>query len=291
MVRNSAILHALPVSTFVLGLIYYWFGVADRYAIFLYGHLGATPFDAVTRSRYWMSGLVAAGAVMVLYAVVNGLTGRAAALYQWPYVPPTWWRVWLLSAVPLTVGIPLITLSLNWPTLPPIDAASCMLVTLIGLGLALPPGGVAAQRPLDLAWLAGDGIGVMLPLLLLPAIDLPSRGIVGAPLAYGIALGSLLASSVWLGLMTLLYRWQQRPWPGARAIIVAGVCLSYLLMPLIHHVFTPPAYRYISAATNFFAFSLETQLAVWFVAALLVFWVARWRRSLPISFGNGGKEN
>jgi len=43
--RKPALLHAVPISLFVLGLFYYWFDVADRYAIFLYGHLGATPFD------------------------------------------------------------------------------------------------------------------------------------------------------------------------------------------------------------------------------------------------------
>ena len=44
---------------------YYWFAVANRYVIFLHAHLDATPFDDVTRSRYWIAGLVASGIVMV----------------------------------------------------------------------------------------------------------------------------------------------------------------------------------------------------------------------------------
>ena len=74
-----ALLHAVPISLFVLGLFYYWFAVADRYAVFLYEHLGATPFDAATSSRYWMAGLVAAGAVMVIYVAVNWSIGRLSA--------------------------------------------------------------------------------------------------------------------------------------------------------------------------------------------------------------------
>lgn len=46
-----AALHATPVAVLVLGLFYHWFAVADRYAVFLYDHLGATPFDAITSSR------------------------------------------------------------------------------------------------------------------------------------------------------------------------------------------------------------------------------------------------
>jgi len=119
---KPALLHAVPIFLFVLGVFYYWFAVADRYAIFLYGHLGATPFDEVTSSRYWMSGLVAAGFVMVGYAVVNWLLGRMAVLCHRDYSPPAWWRVWILCAPPLAIGILAITMTVNWPILPPSNA-------------------------------------------------------------------------------------------------------------------------------------------------------------------------
>ena len=64
----------LPITVFLLGLTYYWFAVADRYAVFLYEHLGATPFDAVTGSRYWMAGLIANGFVLVLYTATMWLS-------------------------------------------------------------------------------------------------------------------------------------------------------------------------------------------------------------------------
>ena len=50
-----AAMHAVAIAAVVGALIVYWFGVADRYAVFLYDHLGAGPFDGVTTSRYWMA--------------------------------------------------------------------------------------------------------------------------------------------------------------------------------------------------------------------------------------------
>ena len=37
--------HAAPITLFILALFYKWFALDDHYAVFLYGHLNATPFD------------------------------------------------------------------------------------------------------------------------------------------------------------------------------------------------------------------------------------------------------
>jgi hypothetical protein len=252
----SALVHAVPVTLVVLGLFAYWFGVADRYAVFLYGHLGATPFDEVTSGRYWMAGLVAGGIVMVVYTGANWLLARAARLRRRRHSPPPWWRVWALCAGPLLAGIPAITMTLNRPTLPPANALGSTAATLAGLALALMPGAWAAGRPADLAWLALDGLGLLPSLALLRALELPARGLsVGLPLAYGIAIGGTLAGAAWLGVTTALRAWRRRASPGAGALFASGLCLSYLLIPLAHHLFaTPPGYRYITASSNFFAF-------------------------------------
>ena len=139
------------------------------------------------------------------------------------------------------------------------------MTTLIGLALALIPGSLAAQRPLDLGWLVFDGVGLMPSLLLLRALELPSRGLVSVPVAYLAALGGTLAGAVWLGIVTGLRVWRCKPPSGAGALFVAGLCLSYLVMPLVHHLlFTPPGYRYISTSSNFFAFDGKVQLMVFF---------------------------
>ncbi|MCL5995361.1 MAG: hypothetical protein M1546_04810, partial [Chloroflexi bacterium] len=199
---------AVPIALFVLAAFYYWFALADRYVIFLYGHVAqgipkTEPFDELTSSRYWMAGLVVAGAVLLLYTGLNVLLGRLGARRQHPYCPPPWWQVWLLCAVPLLVGIPAITMSVNMPTLPPALAAACTAATLLGLALALWPGAWAAQRPLDLLWLAVDGAGLVPMLLLLHAVELPGRGLsFSMSAAVGVAIGSLVTTIAWLGAMT-----------------------------------------------------------------------------------------
>jgi hypothetical protein len=286
-VWKPAFLYAVPISLSVLGLFYYWYAVADRYAIFLYEHLGATPFDKITGSRYWMAGLVACGAVMCLYTITTWLLGQVAALQHQNYTPPTWWHVWLLSASPLIIGIPTITMTFNQPTLPFPYAIACLVTTLVGLAFALAPGSLAAQRPSDLGWLVLDGLGLMPALLLLRAIELPNRGLVGVPLAYIVAIGSILGGAVWLGTMTGLRAWRHRSWPTASALFVAGLCLSYLLMPLVHHLFfTPRDYRYISTSSNFFAFNFGIQLMVFFVAGILAVGFTRLRGKYLPSLSN-----
>ena len=279
---RTALLHAVPISSFVLGLFYYWFAVADRYAIFLYEHLNAAPFDEVTSSRYWMSGLVACGAVMVVYVGVNWLLGRMAVLRRWEYRPPAWQRVWGFCAPPLIVGIPVVTMSFNRPTLPLVHAAICVAAALIGLALALMPGSWAARRPADLAWLALDALSLMPILLLLRAVELPGRGLaVPTGLLWLIAIGGPLSGMVWLGVMTGLRAWRRRPSPGAMVLFAAGLCQCYLVMPLVHHlVATPPGYRYISTAANFFAFNPGLQLAIFFVAGILAIGAVRLRQGL-----------
>lgn len=84
-----ALAHALPTTAGMLALLYYWFAIADRTIVFLYDHdigpsLDASPFSALTASRYWMAGLVAGAAVMALYILVNGLLGQLFMRYQTP---------------------------------------------------------------------------------------------------------------------------------------------------------------------------------------------------------------
>jgi hypothetical protein len=270
------LIEAALICLFILGLFTYWFAVANRYSIFLYGHIAdgiprAQPFDPMTASRYWMSGLVATGAVMVLYVMANWLRGRLAAHHQRQFVPSDWWRVWLLCALPITICVPAITMTLNWPTLPAPLALACVVATLFGLALALLPGRWAAIRPVDLMWLAVDGIGLMPALLLLRVVELPDRGMsLDRATVWLIGGGGLLIGFLWLIGMSLLRIWRRRTTPAAGTLWLAGVALSYLLLPLAHHLLaTPPSYRYISAASNFFAFSWQLQLLALVVAAAL----------------------
>lgn len=266
-----ALLHALPVAALVLGLHCYWFAVADRYAVFLYGHLGATPFDEVTSSRYWMAGLVAAGAALVAYNGGVWLLARLIEARRGSYSPPAWWRVWAVAALPVAGGIVLVETTANAPTLPLPNALGSAVAALAGLAVALAPAGWAARRPADLVWLAADGLGLAPVLLLLRAVELPGRGLSVPPtVAWLMAGGSVAVGAAWLLAMGRLRAWRRRPAPTALAVFLAGLAISYLGMPLAHHLLATPAeYRYISTASNFFAWSLPIQLAALAVAGAL----------------------
>jgi hypothetical protein len=273
-------LHAIAVSLFMAGLFYYWFALANRYVVFLYGHWDATPFDSYTRSRYWMSGLVASGAVMVLYAVANWFVGRVAGVWYRNYTPPAWWRVWSLCAIPLTTVILTITMTCNQPVLPFATAAACVATTLSGLALALAAGSLAAQRVLHLAWLTLAGAGLVPTLLLLRVVELPGKGLASQATVYAVALGSTLVSALWLKVITWLHRRRCGVYLKASQVLVAGLCLSYLLMPLTHYLLlTPPKFHYISTSANFFASNWIVQLASFSVAVVLA--VGTTKRTSP----------
>jgi hypothetical protein len=284
--RHNAPLWAALICAGVLALFYDWFAVADRYAIFLYGHTtvgisNAQPFDDLTSSRYWMSGLVACGAVAVLYSAAQWLFGRVAVLRKRAPRAPVWWQVWVWCAPALSAGILIITMTQNAPVLPLPLALACVAATLAGLGFALLPGTWAAQRPADLAWLACDGLGLALPLLLTRAIELPGLGLsISVTAAWLYAIGGVLGSLAWLAVMSVLRAWRRRPAPGMAALLSAGAIWCYLLLPLAHHLFaTPQAYQYISAASNFFASDPAVLLLSFGVTSAIAAGVSRARAS------------
>jgi hypothetical protein len=274
---------AVPISLVILGLFTYWFAFADRYFIFLYHHdMGSvvpdtSPFSAVTSSRYWMAGLVASGAIMVLYAAVNWLVGRLQAHY---YSPPWWW-VWVLCAIALLVGIPAVTMIANQPTLPLKNAAQTTLATLAGLALALLPGRMAAGQPTDLLWLAADGWGLALIMVTVTGLqNLPRWLAQGGTGWVWATIVILLAAMVWMLAITGLRIWQRLPVPGAVTLFIAGLCVAYGLLPLMHnlYVWTVDGYYYISNSNNFFSDYLTCQLAAWLAAGVLaaaVTWLRR----------------
>ena len=171
-----SIAHSIWICIVVLTLFYIWFALANRYSIFLYAHLGAEPFDTVTRSRYWMAGLVASGVILVMICRARtGFWDDSISRAISPDRPPRWQQIWLICVTPLALGILSITMTQNWPTLPLGLALTTAGVTLIGLALALPAGALAAQQPAKLIWLTFFGFALMPLLLVFHAVELPSR--------------------------------------------------------------------------------------------------------------------
>lgn len=273
--------HALPVAAFVLGLMAYWYAVANRVIVFLYDHdMGPLfpdtgPFGAVTRGRYWMAGLVAGGFVLAGYTATLIVIGRLARTYR----PPAWRRVWLLCALPLAVGIPAITMTQNAPVLPLVDALAVTAATVAAVGLALTPGAPAARAPSRLAGLAVEGAGVA---AVADSVAFAPRSM--AFPAYSVLAGALSAGLLLFLAVALVRRRRRVLPPPLWMSLVAGLCWAYLLGPLAHYLVGTDGWFYITTADNFFPGTWLPLLAGWFLAAALLFALRRMVR-LPRDAG------
>jgi len=273
--RTSRILtlvsHAVLVCGILLGLFYNWFAIANRSHIFLYNHLGAQPFDARTISRYWMTGLVADGFVLIVYTLVNWFWGRVRGIAFRPYQPPSWWLVWLTSAIPVSVGIGWIVTTQNIPTMPPSVAVKIVAAALIGLVPALMPARFAAISPALLMQVGLAGAGLVPALLLLRVWELVPIGDISVAMALTVGMGSTVAGAGWLFLVVRQLA-RRHISVSAWGILLGGISWSYLILPLVHYLLlTPSAYRYISVADNFFAETTLWQVVSWGVAIGLSF--------------------
>ena len=273
--KRDAIITGLLAAGFILGLTVLFFA-GNRYVVFLYTHMGAGPFDPVTRGRYWMTGLVIAGYWMIVYTMYAFARGR---LSRGAYTPPRWWAVWSWSAIPIAIGVPLITLTVNEPVMPADIALYVTLMTLAGLALGLLPAEMAAKQPGDLLWLALNSAG---PVAVLATFyfffqELPG-GLNRFRCLY--AVGGWVGGLLWLLIMTAVRQWRGKGQPGFMPVMLAGLIAAYGLFPPVHHFFS----GYITAAENSFAKTWAPQLAT-FAAAALVVWIAalvRERRPLPL---------
>jgi hypothetical protein len=283
------LLFAVPIVAGVIGLFYTWYAVRDRYFIFLYYHdmgpgFDTGPFGWVTTGRYRMSALVASGAVMVLYLGIHLVLGRALKRFR----APVWWRVWVLCAIPLTVAVPAIVMTVNEPVLPLALAVQVAAVMLVGLALAVWLGRLAAERPLAFTLALIDGGAVAALLVFLTAFERYTAWLARGSRAYILVhLVSVGAGMALLAAMTVVYvLWRRAPMPGAQTMLVAGLDIGYLLMPLVHHLFfsadrgrwLDPGYTpYLTSADNYFARSAWVQLGTWLVVALIALGVYRLR--------------
>lgn len=263
---TRALVGAASVAVVVIALFTLWFVLLDRRFIFLYEHLGATPFDRSTASRYWMAGLVASGIVLIGYAAV-GLVLRAA----WQgYAPPDWRRIWgyaLLAIAPLLL---VVLLAFGTPSLPLLLALIVLLVLAAGLSLALYAATEIVLSPKTALWAWVDGFALGPVLLLLPLlVEFAFRRETTTVLFFAPLLP--IAGLAWLGVMTFIYRRFGQPYPATSVVMLAGYVSAYLLLPVVHYLISRPGYiRYISNSGNFFAGRLWLQIVTLFVAAAVV---------------------
>jgi hypothetical protein len=88
---------------------------------------------------------------------------------------------------------------------------------------------------------------------------------------------AVLAGLGLLGAMTVIRRWRRWRTPSGLALFISGLCLNYLLMPLLHHLGFTDGYYYISDKDNFFSRNALLQATAW-AATGAVAWVVTRRR-------------
>ena len=260
------ILYSLLSVAIEWGLFFYWFGMANRYEIFLYGHLGAQPFDDRTVSRYWMAGLVAAGVVSVEYGALNWFVARWMGTFRKKYTPPNWMSVWLLSILPVGAGVAWITATQNFPVLPLPMALRVATIAVFALAPALAVGAEMAFPSWETFGTFVAAGGVIPIVLLLRTVELPAAGILSTNQAMLMASGGVIFGAIWLVAMTLIFKQRHIPLPRENIILFGGY-LVYEILPLAHYLYlTPAPYHYITVTDNFFAKSWVIQGISWLIA-------------------------
>ena len=283
---NIAAVYGLSITVLVTGLFIYWFRYADRNIVFLYYHdMGpyipsTAPFITVTSSRYWMAGMVASGLVMFLYWVIN----TALHLTRQSYKLPVWQSVWKYPAVLLCILIPIITMTTTHaPALPFGLAAKVTVVTLIGLILALQVGTLAGRKPSEVAFLAVDGLALSFILIAMTGIERVQGWIDRGADGYVVLMVlMILSGGISLMVMTGVRYGLKRPATSSLRLYLAGLCVAYPGMSILHHLAFTDGYYYITDSDNFLARNIVLQVSIWLISWLVCKGISRLRNSLVI---------
>jgi len=159
-------------------------------------------------------------------------------------------------------------------------ASACAFTTLISLALALLPADLAVRQPVRFRWLAIAGAGLTPSLLMLRAVELPMQGLSTPTSAFLLAFGWTIVGTAWLLLLSWVAKRRHNFEFGVWELFFTGIGWSYLFLPLVHYLFlTPPAYRYISVAANFFAVTPGVQAMCLFTVGCLAWLAARLQRT------------
>lgn len=271
-------LYILPICLIILSLFYYWFVIAERSEVFLvYHNMGprvpdTSPFSFVTASRYWMSGLVASGFVLLVYFPVNFILFRVFRKYS----PPSWKKVLLFTSPILVTGTLVITMTMNQPGLPFFHALKVTLATLAGLGIAMKTSELAGEKLIKLILYAADGFAIGLIMITtsgwLSNLDyLPGWRITFILITYGVCFFILAIS-------TIIFVWKKiESFPNL--IFITAMTIAYPFGTVFHHLFGTDGHFYITNSDNFFTKNIFLQILVFIVGYLITLFLGRLRNS------------
>lgn len=265
MLKKAEILISILVIVISLGVYFYLFGCADRKIVFLYDHLGLTPFDKMTTGRYWMTGLVLSGFLTILYLIAR-LVLRFIKSEK-----ISWKAIVKYSMIPLIIGVVLITMTLGEPKLTFLIAISSALALMIGIaiGFSVVDDLIKDYRSTFIYLIVG--LGLVPFLLLFRVLELPEKRILAMNICVLVILISIVGGIFWL---LILYRIFKKDRPTLINVIKGTVAIGYIGLPLLHYLTaTPKGIPYITTADNFFADNMILRITNWILLILMVFLV------------------
>jgi len=267
------LIHSVLISGVVLVLYSLWFLILDRRFAFLYGHLHSTPFDFRTASRYWMTGLVTSGVVLIVYTVVNLVTKKISRHYQLP----DWKVIWKYGCLILVLPLFVILTFVGKPPIPALLSFWILTVLFAGLKLALYASNFIVANFRQSVFAFFDGLALVPILLFIPlGIEFGLRR--SLPIVLVITLVVIVGMALFgFWILTLLYKRFKQPYPSSINIFLSGLTTAYLLLPLYHYLTSRPNHIYISDSGNFFASSIWLQVTAFLTAVGIIWLINKWR--------------
>lgn len=269
----SSFVHSVLISAVILTLYSLWFIFLDRRFTFLYGHLHSTPFDFRTASRYWMTGLVASGAILVGYTTINLIIKR----FRHGYRLPDWQSVWRYSCLILSLPLFIILTFVGKPSIPVLLSFWIIVVLFTGLRLALYVSDFIVSNFRQSVFAFFDGLTLVPILLFIPlGVEFGLRKSLSALLIITpVVIVGIALFGQWI--TTLLYKRFKQLFSSSLNVFLSGLTTAYLLLPLYHYLTSRSKHIYISDSGNFFANSIWLQVTA-FLAVTGVIWLAsKWR--------------
>lgn len=261
--EKGAIVVSIIITLISLGVYLYLFGYADRKVIFLYEHLGLTPFSTMTIGRYWMAGFVLSGFLTIVYLLV-----RVIAKFILRSEEICWKSVVKFSFIPLIAGIVIIVTNFGEPRLTFLIAGSSAMALIIGLAIGLSVTDDLIKDFKSTIIYLTAGLGLVPFLILFRVLELPGKGILERNVSVVVAGFSMIGGFLWLLLIDRLV--DQKPeWIN---VIKGTLATGYVGLPLLHYlVATPEGIPYITSSDNFFANNMVLRIATWLLLILMVF--------------------
>ncbi len=264
MKKNKEILISILITITSIIAYLYAFIIANRNNIFLYEHLGSTPFDQTTTGRYWMFGFVVAGFICVAFFII--LTILSILKKR---IKIDWISVAKYITIPLLISVIIIVTEFGEPRLTYSIAISTSFTLIFALLI-----GLSFINDLTTKWLTTVkhliiGLGIIPFAIFFRALELPDKGILSMNSAILISTLTFVFGIVWVIIAKWIFRNQEI---STMLILKAIIVITCIGLPVLHHLMTIVEGHpyYITSSDNIFADNIFLRLANWALIIIVI---------------------